>query len=181
MTIKQKQCLLCYLGFYNGAIDGIWGKKSVAAAKKFQQANGITADGVFGVETEERILEAIRSTDWWSGIRYFTKEEFACKCGQFCDGYPHEIRRDLVELADSAREYFGKPAIVVSGLRCKQHNANVGGVVNSQHIYGEAVDLKIPGVSAVALLAWLQKQSGVRYAYAINDTNVHFDVPKGAR
>lgn len=181
MTIKQKQCLLCYLGFYSGAIDGIWGAKSAGATKNFQQAYGLPADGVFGPETEECILEAITQTDWWSGIRYFTRAEFACKCGKFCDGYPHAIRRDLVELADSARDYFGKPAIVVSGLRCKQHNANVGGVSNSQHMYGEAVDLKISGVTAGELLAYLQKQSGVRYAYAINDTNVHFDVPKGAR
>lgn len=181
MNIKQKQCLLCYLGYYDGAIDGIWGEKSTAATKAFQKNNELNPDGVFDAETEEKILEAVMETDWWSSIRYFSKEEFACKCGKFCDGYPAHIRREVVELADGAREHFGKPAIVVSGLRCEQHNTNVGGVENSQHIYGEAVDLRIQGVSSEDLLAYIRTQPGVRYAYAINNTNVHFDIPKGRR
>lgn len=181
MTAKQKQCLLCYLGYYSGTIDGIWGEQSTAATKQFQQDSGLEADGIFGSATEETILEVIMDGDWWDSIRYFTREEFACKCGKYCDGYPAQMRREMVELADGARAHFGAPGIVVSGLRCKQHNANVGGVANSQHMYGEAVDLKIQGVSAKELLAYLQTQPGVRYAYAINETNVHFDIPKGER
>ena len=65
------------------------------------------------------------------------------------------------------------------GAHCQRHNAAVGGVANSQHLAGEACDLAISGVSADALLAFLQAQPGVRYAYKINDTNVHFDIPKG--
>ena len=37
MTIKQKQCLLYYLGYYTGAIDGLWGRKSREATQKFQE------------------------------------------------------------------------------------------------------------------------------------------------
>lgn len=182
MTIKQKQCLLCYLDFYSGAIDGIWGAQSTAATKRFQQRYGLEPNGIFDETAEERILDVICEDDWWSGIRYFTRAEFACKCGgKYCDGYPNAMRREVVELADGARAHFGKPGIVVSGLRCEKHNANVGGVANSQHIYGEAVDLKIQGVSASELLAYIQNQPGVRYAYAINDTNVHFDIAKGVR
>ena len=70
---------------------------------------------------------------------------------------------------------------MVSGLRCKVHNANCGGVANSQHMYGEAVDLRIKGVSGDKLLAYMKQQPEVRYAYKINATNVHFDIPKGAR
>lgn len=181
ITVKQKQCLLCYLGYYSGAIDGIWGEQSTAATKQFQQDSGLEADGIFGSVTEETILEVIADGDWWDSIRYFTRKEFACKCGKYCDGYPAQMRREVVELADGARAHFGAPGIVVSGLRCEQHNANVGGVANSQHMYGEAVDLKIQGVSAVDLLVYIQSQPGVRYAYAINETNVHFDIPKGER
>lgn len=180
MTIRQKQCLLCYLGHYDGLIDGIWGPKSQAAVIQFQRSRGMETSGIFGEETEREILAAICEDDWWDGIRYFTREEFACKCGRYCDGYPAEPSRTLVQLADQARAHFGAPATVVSGLRCKQHNANVGGVANSQHMQGEAVDLTIRGVSADALLAYLQKQPGVCYAYKINETNVHFDVPKGS-
>lgn len=181
MTIRQKQCLLCYLGFYDGPIDGLWGNKSQQAVIDFQRSRGKTADGIFADSMEQEILDAICEEGWWQEIRYFTRAEFACKCGKYCNGYPAEPRRELVELADDIRAHYGMPAIVVSGLRCKHHNANVGGVENSQHMYGEAVDLKVPGVSADDLLAYIQTRPGVRYAYKINETNVHFDIPKGSR
>lgn len=182
MTIEQKQCLLRYLGYYSGPIDGIWGSGSQAATIAFQRGQGLTVDGIFSKETEAAILKAIsKETDWWPHIRHFKREEFACKCGKYCNGFPAEMRRSLVELADNAREHFGAPATVVSGLRCRQHNAYVGGVANSQHMYGEAVDLRIAGVSAGELLSYIQTQPGVRYAYQINDTNVHFDIPKENR
>ena len=28
MTLKQKQALLAYLGFYGGQLDGVWGQQS---------------------------------------------------------------------------------------------------------------------------------------------------------
>ena len=54
-------------------------------------------------------------------------------------------------------------------------------MANSQHMYGEAADVRIDGVSADSLLAFFQSQPGVRYTYKINSTNVHVDIPKGAR
>ena len=87
----------------------------------------------------------------------------------------------MVYLADAAREYFGRPGRVVSGLRCPEWNRIQGGTANSQHMYGEAVDLRIDGVSAADLLAFVNRQPGVRYAYAINSTNVHIGIPYGKR
>ena len=31
MTLKQKQALLAYLGYYDGPLDGLWGEKSQRA------------------------------------------------------------------------------------------------------------------------------------------------------
>ena len=70
---------------------------------------------------------------------------------------------------------------MVSGLRCRIHNVNEGGVANSRHMYGQAVDLCIRGVSGDALLAFMQAQPEIRYAYKINFTNVHFDIPREKR
>lgn len=53
--------------------------------------------------------------------------------------------------------------------------------INSQHMYGETMDIRIDGVSGDELLAFFLRQPEVRYAYKINSTNVHFDIPKGAR
>ena len=198
MTPEQKQCLLRYLGYYAGAIDGIWGEQSQQATIDFQRAymEPTDVDGIFGAATEKRILEVIATgekpkervlidsiaPDWWKDIRYFTRAEFQCKCGgQFCDGYPTEMQESVVRIADAAREHFGRPAHVISGLRCPQWNAHEGGVENSQHMYGEAIDLRIEGVPAETLRQFVSAQPGHRYSYSINSTNVHFDIPKVGR
>ena len=180
MTDVQKQCLLKYLGFYEGNVDGIWGEKSRQATRAFQLKQALDADGIFGPDTESEILKAIIKPQTAYAARYFSREEFACKCGKYCNGYPAEMKQTAVMLADRARDHFGAPATVVSGLRCRQHNQDVGGVENSQHMTGEAIDLRIAGVSAEKLLAFLQQQPELRYAYAINETNVHLDVPRGS-
>lgn len=175
MTVRQKQCLLMYLGHYNGLVDGIWGEKSRKATADFQRAVGLAPDGIFGTATEEAIRKAI-TADPWADIRYFTPAEFACKCGLHCNGFPAEMDTTVVKIADRARAHFGAPAEVVSGLRCEIHNRNVGGVSNSRHLRGKAIDLRIQGVTAARLLDYLETEPEVRYAYAINETNVHLDV-----
>ena len=71
-------------------------------------------------------------------------EEFRCKC---CGstGSPQAVANigALVEnVLDPAREKLGKPIVVNSGYRCPKHNAAVGGVTNSQHMKGEAADIR---------------------------------------
>ena len=38
-------------GYYTGAVDGVYGSKTVAAVKSFQRKNGLTADGIAGTQT----------------------------------------------------------------------------------------------------------------------------------
>lgn len=59
MTVKQKQWQLWYLGYYAGAIDGIWGSLSRQATVSYQKDSGLTADGVFGPLTEKDSMELI--------------------------------------------------------------------------------------------------------------------------
>lgn len=192
MTIKQIQCLLAYLGFYIGEVDGIWGEKSLDATISFQDDFGLPVDGIVGEQTEKALKHAVafgmptyetedepENGDYPDDVEFFDENEFDCKCGgKYCDGRPARMKPAVVRLADGARRHFGRPGYVVSGLRCKEWNRIQGGVANSQHMYGEAVDLQIQGVSADELLAYIQKQPGVRYAYKINNTNVHFAIPK---
>ena len=211
MTITQKQCLLTYLGYDTGGVDGIWGDKSRLATEAFQRDfGGISVDGIAGEETEKALKHAVAygigkkpdSTDYtdvqnnstenstngntgtfWDEIEYFDRSEFKCKCGgKYCNGYPSEPDERMVRIADQLRKNLGVTITIVSGLRCKTWNAIQGGVSNSQHMYGEAADIYAKGVPQSRVEAELDKIGGVRYHYAIKGSNnVHFDVPKGNR
>lgn len=50
-------------------------------------------------------------------------------------------------LLDPIRERFAVPVIITSGYRCERVNKLVGGVDNSQHMKGEAVDFCFAGFS----------------------------------
>ncbi len=190
-TVRQLQLLLSFLGFDPGEADGLWGPKTEGTVRAFQEKNGLTADGEPGPDTQKALRQAVayglpeaegmeKEEGFWSEIRDFARAEFGCKCGfyhePYCDGFPAEMDERVVRLAQQCRSHFGRPGHIVSGLRCRQHNADSGGVANSQHMDGTACDLRIEGVSAGELLGYIQTLPGVRYAYAINDTNVQFDV-----
>ena len=183
MTDTQKQCLLKYLGYYRGAVDGIFGSLSRQATKQFQADYGITAGGVFDSTTEEKILQALtgaaeKVADFWEEVKHFAKEEFRCKCGgKYCDGFPAQPEKQLIALADRVRSHFGSPAVVSSGVRCATHNANVGGAAASRHMTGKAMDFTVRGKTASQVLAFVQRQPEVRYAYAIDGNYVHMDIP----
>lgn len=187
MTDKQKQHLLGYLGCYTGAADGVWGPLSREATREFQRQYGLEPDGVFGAETEKRIREIIASGEapvrreqpedipaWWREIRHFTRNEFRCPCGR-CGGFPAEPEEALVRLAQRVREHFDAPVVVTSGVRCDAHNAQVGGVANSLHRVGKAMDFRAAGKTAAQVLAYVRTLP-VHYAYAIDETHVHMDI-----
>ena len=80
---------------------------------------------------------------FWNKIKHFNKNEFACKCscGLNC------IDRELVEKLDFAREIAGVPFVINSACRCLKHNKEVGGVSDSSHLKGVAVDIAIKNSS----------------------------------
>ena len=194
MTLLQIQCLLQYLGYYTITVDGIWGPGSVQATKDFQAAEGLEVDGIPGKLTQAALLDAVAkgrfkqtSTQpetgdgtqplWWQDIRYFTREEFRCKCGgKYCNGFPAEPQEGMVRAIDNVREHFGKAFTPNSGVRCPTHNANVGGVSNSRHLYGKAVDFHVPGKTAAQVLEYLATLPGLGYSYATDANNVHMDI-----
>lgn len=75
---------------------------------------------------------------------HFDSSEFACKCG--CGGLHNgaDINPRLVQVLERMRAIIGNPLVLSCGYRCPAHNAEVGGVSNSQHIYGTAADVQCP-------------------------------------
>ncbi|MCI6036796.1 MAG: peptidoglycan-binding protein [Clostridiales bacterium] len=64
IAVQQK---LKELGFYSGSVDGVYGTGSIAAVKKFQQQNGLTADGLVGSRTYAALMSASTGSSSNSG------------------------------------------------------------------------------------------------------------------
>ena len=73
------------------------------------------------------------------------------------------------------RTAFDAPVLISSGVRCPAHNAAVGGVKNSRHLLGKAMDFRVKNVSGEKLLAYVRTLP-VRYVYRIDGSYVHMDV-----
>ena len=71
---------------------------------------------------------------------HFSKLELECYCCGVC-----KITPQLMVALEKLRARVGVPIIVTSGYRCPKHNRGVGGAKHSQHILGNAVDIKIKG------------------------------------
>lgn len=108
----------------------------------------------------------------------FSSSEFECP-------HCHQSPMDplLISVLQIIRDYVKLPIVVNSGYRCPEHNKRVGGVANSQHIFGKAADIYVEGWSNKQLLDVIRaltvaKKIYVGYAYIIKNSNraVHIDV-----
>ncbi len=75
----------------------------------------------------------------WDRVKFFKKKEFNCRC---CGA--SNISVNLVLKLDLARELAETPFVITSGYRCPKHNQEVGGVKDSAHVFGLAVDIAVP-------------------------------------
>lgn len=198
MTIKQRQHLLAYLGYYVGQIDGDWGSGSREACRAFQRDRELAVDGYGGPETDKALRYAVGNDlmkpeavedevgvskeetttgTFWDKIEFFDREEFRCKCGgKYCNGFPAEPHEATVRYADAIRKRIGKPIPVNSGLRCHTWNQIQGGVYNSNHMYGGAVDLGCPpGVSPAEMWDAATEVMGQTGGIGIYDWGIHID------
>ena len=81
----------------------------------------------------------------WFALKEFVRSNTAARLG--INNNPSEDVKKNIELLvekilDPLREKFGKPIIVTSGYRCKELNKAVGGAAKSQHMSGEAADIR---------------------------------------
>lgn len=57
--VLQVQTLLASLNYYSGPLDGLYGKATEEAVKKFQRNNRLQADGIVGTLTMQKLLTGI--------------------------------------------------------------------------------------------------------------------------
>ena len=193
MDTRHLQFLLAYLGYLPASgVDGIWGGQTRAAVEDFQRAfGGIAVDGDPGPETQkalkhavaydmfkaESVPEGVETGTFWDEIEFFDREEFRCQCGgKYCDGFPAEPHEATVRFANAIRKRIGKPIPVNSGLRCPTWNSIQGGVSNSNHMGGGAVDLGRPsGVTPAEMKDAAEEVMGKSGGIGIYDWGIHID------
>lgn len=101
------------------------------------------------------------------GYKYFSQKEV--------DTF--KLKPELWSLLDTLRGNYGYPIIIASGLRDKDHNKDVGGVDNSSHLSGLAVDINIPDTAKRFKLVVEALKLGFR-RIGIGKNFVHLDIDK---
>ena len=105
--------------------------------------------------------------------KHFNRYEIACKCGCGLD----TIDAKTMMIADEARDYVCHPITPSSGCRCAEHNMNVGGVSNSQHVLLRAIDLPVDNPKK--LYDYLNEKYPNQYGLGLYNTFVHVDTKGG--
>lgn len=161
-TVKTLQKDLINLGYKPGTADGIYGTSTKNAVICFQSDNGLSADGIAGYRTlaklsslknkplsgysatESKVVTYSLYSDGDSKItEHFKVKEFKCNDGT--DTIKIDLK--LAALLEDIRGHFGKPVVISSAYRTTSYNKKVGGSSRSLHLYGQAADISISGVS----------------------------------
>lgn len=101
----------------------------------------------------------------------FRAREFDCQ-GKGCCTTTF-IDEKLVEYLQQIRDHFGKP-VYLTAYRCQTHNARTpNAATNSRHIYGQAADFHIDGVTPEEIAKYAES-IGVK-GIGLYDTFVHID------
>ena len=79
----------------------------------------------------------------------FNSSEFECKCGKCETQY---IDSELINRLQKIRIALNAPIKIRSGYRCGEHNQNVGGAINSQHVKGRAADISATDMLRLMML-----------------------------
>lgn len=96
----------------------------------------------------------------------FTRSSTAAKygiCNDPSDNVVTNLQYGCTKILDPLRQSYGKPIVISSGFRCKQLNNLVGGVPNSWHQDGNAVDIHV------------QNETEAKKIFAILKLNLYVD------
>ncbi|ONI80259.1 peptidase M15 [Saccharothrix sp. ALI-22-I] len=144
--VRQLQVRLSGYPGYGGVLglDGQFGPATKSALVRFQQAYGLTADGVAGSGTYSRLYSL--QDDDCTPINFSYAELNDCN-SDWSGGKVSAATAKFNALVSmwklqALRHALGDEAVrVTSGFRSIACNNAVGGASDSRHLYGDAVDL----------------------------------------
>lgn len=108
------------------------------------------------------------SDGWGNSTTDASLERFECDCAKpgydygWCNGWPCDINLGLVSKFEQMEQVLGVTLNVTSGVRCEQLNSYVGGVTDSLHLQGYAIDSQHSDVS-VSQMITAANQVGLNY------------------
>ena len=102
---------------------------------------------------------------------HFNLSEFACPCCNLVMLHPKLLAK-LVEL----RNVLERPVYITSGYRCPRYNQKVGGVANSYHRIGLAVDIKVKDIILIELLEICENIDFAGIGFYEKKNFLHLDV-----
>ena len=136
--VKELQRRLKEWGYYNGAVDGIYGKGTVAAVKAFQKKNGLTADGVAGIETYKALgmndsVKVLENDNKSSGNSNYTSSDLylLAKC---------------IYAESRGESYTGQVvvgAVILNRVASSQFPNTISGVIYQRHAFTAVSDGQI--------------------------------------
>lgn len=90
------------------------------------------------------------------------------------------LNKALIDLLEVIRNHYNKPVHINSAYRTVQYNSKLKNASpKSQHIFGNAADIRINGVTPLQLYTWLNSKYPNSLGLGIYDTFVHVDVREG--
>lgn len=120
-------------------VDGAWGPQTYEAVRDFQRGfafSTLLMDGHAGPKTQEALKKAVDRGG--NSSPHFAFAEFKSAGNGWI-----KVNRDLVRGLEAYRELVDRPVSVISGYRDPARNASIPGAAkNSQHLYGNAVDIE---------------------------------------
>jgi len=102
----------------------------------------------------------------------FRVKEFACKDGSD----PIFINSELVDVLQKIRDHFGKPVTITSAYRTVTRNNAIKGAKYSQHLYGNAADIKVQGTAPKMVSEYANKLMPTKGGIGVYSTFTHIDV-----
>ncbi|MBI2339309.1 MAG: YcbK family protein [Deltaproteobacteria bacterium] len=176
MNLRQ----LSILAFFGAAFLLAYGF-AMPAGHGFRDMRGDGLLTLHNTHLNETVTVQYRNPNGSYNRKGLKEINHALRCRQ--TNKERKIRVDLLEMVDQIQDHFGaKEVAVISGYRSKQLNEYlwlIGRRVsrNSPHMYGQAMDVRLPGVTTADLRDYadrLNRKGGVGY-YPSNQF-VHVDV-----